>query len=116
MNIPIYRAKKECDGEYIEFKTYFEEDGKYRAIVKWTKEDIQGWLDPVYVPLTFRIDITTLEISDGLKFRKVSECNFRTDYEMDMHSYNGYCNGWNNALKDNGTPPYKIYEMIKSNK
>lgn len=63
LNIPIFRAKKECDGEYIEFKTYFEEDGKYRAIIKWAKEDIQGWIDPVYVPLTFRIDPTTLSIS-----------------------------------------------------
>lgn len=62
MNIPIYRAKKECDGEYIEFKTYFEEDGKYRAIVKFAKQNIDGWLDSVFIPLTFRIDPTTLAI------------------------------------------------------
>ena len=62
LNIPIYRAKKECDGEYIEFKTYFEEDGKYRAIIKFAKQEIDGWLDSVYIPLTFRIDPTTLAI------------------------------------------------------
>ena len=62
MNIPIFRAKKECDGEYIEFKTYFEEDGKYRAIIKFAKQEVDGWLDSVYIPLTFRIDPTTLTI------------------------------------------------------
>ena len=62
MNLPIYRAKKECDGEYIEFKTYFEEDGKYRAIIKFAKQEVDGWLDSVYIPLTFRIDPTTLAI------------------------------------------------------
>ena len=62
INIPIFRAKKECDGEYIEFKTYFEEDGKYRAIIKFAKQEVDGWLDSVYIPLTFRIDPTTLTI------------------------------------------------------
>lgn len=85
-NIPIYRAKKEYDGEYIEFKTYFEEDGKYRAIIKWAKEDIQGWIDPVYVPLTFRIDPTTLAISfdNGKSFIKLSDLEIHTctDFEL----------------------------------
>ena len=62
MNIPIFRAKKECDGEYIEFKTYFEEDGKYRAIIKFAKQEVDGWLDSVYIPLTFRIDPSSLAI------------------------------------------------------
>ncbi len=114
MNIPIYRAKKIDSDDYVEGYLEPSFDGEMYdcwAIRTSTKRNPHFWGQDLY-----EIDPSTLEISDGKKWRKLSECNFRTNYEMDMHSYNGYCNGWNAALTRDGKPPYAIYEQIKNNR
>jgi len=105
--IPIYRAKtiKQDYNEWEECEQLKKINGVWYA-VGFYDDYIGGEVCYLH----------TLEISNSHKFRKLSECNFRTDYEMDMNSYNGYLDGWNNALKENGKPPHKVYEMIKANK
>ena len=74
MNDLIFRAKKINSDQYVE--------GQYLVYKGYPTIFDEYGLNGIC------IDLATLEISDGLKFRKLSECNFRTDYEMDIHSYN----------------------------
>lgn len=106
-NIPIYRAKSNERKDIYVTGFLIGVDEETNLCTIRTEDDYIGG-EVCY--------LHTLEISDSHKFRKLSECNFRTDYEMDMNSYNGYLDGWNNALKENGKPPHKVYEMIKANK
>lgn len=48
-----------------------------------------------------------------IRLRKIIE---ESDYKTDMKYAEGYGDGWNNALKENGKPPHKVYEMIMENK
>jgi hypothetical protein len=111
-NIPIYKAKKINSDEHIQGFLFYSKNGYAIQYVNEIKNDGIS-ISPIKDSI---IDVSTLEISDGLKFRKLSECNFRTDYEMDMHNYNGYSNGWNNALSQDGTHPCKVAEQIMNNK
>ncbi len=113
MNLPLYRAKKIDSDECIE--GYYSPDKNYQENIHTI------FYFDVYFEVerktVVQIDASTLEISDGLKWRKLYECNFRTDYELDMHGYNGYKEGWNNALSEGGIPPHIIAKsIIKNNK
>jgi len=106
LNIPICRAKMIYSDGYFEgyfSPCYYTIDDGIPSIVNYDK--------------AHPIDPSTLEISlDGKNWKKLSEVNLKTDYELDMITYNGYCNGWNNALKENGKPPHVLHESIMRNK
>ncbi len=113
MNIPIYRAKKIDSNEYV-IGYYFNAEIEKQHIIM--KQVICEDDDFMYDNDEDEIDPLTLEIYDGNMWRKLSECNIRTDYEIDIISYYGYCNGWNAALTKDSEPPSAIYEQIKSNR
>lgn len=62
MNIPIYRAKKIDNDEYVIFNSFYEYENKYYAINKIINQTIDGWFTNVMIPLTYKIDLTTLSI------------------------------------------------------
>ena len=61
-NIPIYRAKKIDSDEYVIFNSFYEYENKYYAINKIINQTIDGWFTNVMIPLTYKIDPTTLAI------------------------------------------------------
>ncbi|MHA1691817.1 MAG: hypothetical protein ACTSU7_09275 [Candidatus Heimdallarchaeaceae archaeon] len=105
MELPIYRAKKINNNSYAEGYLI----DKYILL---NHSNIIG-LDRSDL-INYEIDPSTLEISDGIKWRKLDICNFRTDREMDMHLRNGYCEGWNNSLNENQIPPDEKYKINKT--
>ena len=62
MNIPIYRAKKIDNDEYVFFNSFYEYENKYYAINKIINQTIDGWFTNVMIPLTYKINPTTLAI------------------------------------------------------
>lgn len=60
--IPIYRAKKIYSDEYVIFNSFYEYENKYYAINKIINQTIDGWFTNVMIPLTYKIDPTTLSI------------------------------------------------------
>lgn len=61
-NIPIYRAKKIYNDDYVIFNSFYEYENKYYAINKIINRTIDGWFTNVMIPLTYQIDQTTLSI------------------------------------------------------
>ena len=62
LNIPVYRAKKIDSDEYVIFNSFYEYEKKYYAINKIINQTIDGWFTNVMIPLTYKIDPTTLAI------------------------------------------------------
>ena len=62
MNIPIYRAKKIDNDEYVIFNSFYEYENKYYAINKIINQTIGGWFTNVMIPLTYKINPTTIAI------------------------------------------------------
>jgi len=116
--IPIYRAKKIDSDECIEGFYYKSKAGytrEYHAILRGSIE----YDESIAPDSIFEIDPSTLEISDGKKWRKLNECNFRTDEELDKHLYDGFKDGYNNCTREkDGMPnfktPYDVAKQMKS--
>lgn len=62
MNIPIYRAKKIDSDEHIEFESFYKYDNKYYAITRIINQTVDGWFTNVQIPLTQKIEPSTLSI------------------------------------------------------
>ena len=60
--IPIFRAKKIDNDEYVIFNSFYEYENKYYAINKIINQTIDGWFTNVMIPLTYKIDLTTISI------------------------------------------------------
>jgi hypothetical protein len=60
--IPIYRAKKIDSDEYYEFESFFTYKNYYFAISKIINQKIDGMFSTVMIPLTQKIDPSTLAI------------------------------------------------------
>lgn len=90
--IPIYRAKKIDNDEYVIFNSFYEYENKYYAINKIINQTIDGWFTNVMIPLTYKIDLTTISIhfpdmidSQGNKiFASLSEDGKGGDILFDM--------------------------------
>lgn len=67
-NIPIYRAKKIDNDDYVIFESYFKTEETlhdkeaYKAIIKIIQDTVSGWSGIVNIPITQIIDPSTLSI------------------------------------------------------
>ena len=60
--MPIYRAERIDSDEYVIFNSFYEYENKYYAINKIINQTIDGWFTNVMIPLTYKINPTTLAI------------------------------------------------------